>query len=179
MLRFLLLSHLAGLCAGVALGKPFDKARLTPCGCKDQSLCKPLDAPRPEKVLHIIHGSSSGSEDNPRKYYGESFRWDLATSVAWAVGHNESICYAHARGVRVFDAVSMSVLPTGTPHERFCPAGGPDCPGNPDQAEFTAMLTNASARSEFVAAQFRYTFRPPLIVGCIEPRVSKPAPPSP
>ena len=69
-----------------------------------------------------------------------AFNWDLVTTVAWDIGANETVCYAHQRGVRV-------VIPASGP---FALYGGANIPA------YLSLLLNASARTEWVTAQVRH-----------------------
>ena len=126
------------------------------CTCADRSLCKPLPGPLPARIVMPIHGAPNVElEPTPAKFWGEDWRWDLTTTVGWGTGTQDDICFAHAQGVRVVGCIGVSIVPHTSPSTPFCPSGGAACPGNPTQDEWSAMLTNASARSEFVAGQYQ------------------------
>ena len=126
------------------------------CPCVDTKLCKPLPGPLPAKIVMPIHGAPNVKlEPTPAKFWGADWRFDLTTTIGWGTGMQQDICYAHARGVRVVGCIGVSIVSHTNPTTPFCPSGGTACPGNPTQDEWSAMLTNASARSEFVAGQYR------------------------
>ena len=44
---------------------------------------------------------------------------DLITTAAWAIGENETICYAHKHGARVVTAYAMGLYGGGSAHETY------------------------------------------------------------
>ena len=84
------------------------------CVCQEQHLCNPLTTPPPAKEVYAF--ALQGRAGLPNSTVADqwrSFRWDLVTSVAWDVGANETVCWAHKHGVRVIIPVGAG-LPTAT-----------------------------------------------------------------
>ena len=43
----------------------------------------------------------------------------MITTAAWAIGENETICYAHKHGARVVTAYAMGLYGGGNAHETY------------------------------------------------------------
>ena len=111
------------------------------CVCQEQHLCNPLTTPPPAKEVYAF--ALQGRAGLPNSTVADqwrSFRWDLVTSVAWDVGANETVCWAHKHGVRVIIPVGA-----GLPTALYGPTATADT--------YYAVISNRTARREWVDNQ--------------------------
>ena len=95
------------------------------CTCAEQNWCSPLATPPPAHEIYAFAVAGGGAEmpAETTTQQWPAFNWDLVTTVAWSIGANETVCFAHERGVRVGKPIKQSqqhiLFPRGfssTPH---------------------------------------------------------------
>lgn len=93
------------------------------CACTEQKWCSPIATPLPQKEIFAfaLAGGGANMPTEPTKQQWPRFNWDLVTTIAWDIGANETVCFAHSRGVRVvIPASGPFALYGGVQHGRLC-----------------------------------------------------------
>jgi hypothetical protein len=117
-----------------------------PCSCAEQKWCSPLSTPPPEHEIYAfavtnyagMAGGAGGVEPSAAATTTQQwphFNWDLVTTVAWDIGANETVCYAHQHGVRV-------VIPAAGPFGLY---------GGAETGAYLELLLSPANRTLWVA----------------------------
>jgi hypothetical protein len=109
------------------------------CVCTEQKWCSPVATPPPAKEIFAFALAGGGAEmpAETTTQQWPRFNWDLVTTVAWDIGANETVCFAHSKGVRV-------VIPASGPFALY---------GGANTKAFVNLMLNSTARKQWLAMQ--------------------------